>query len=628
MKKVILASLAFGALAMASCSNEEMDVKPAGQEGTVTFTASLPASVASRLYSDGQTAKNLQYAVYMAGEQAPLIEGTATFTNLKATVSTTLATGKSYDILFWAQADGAPYAFDAETQNVTVTYEGITANNESLDAFFFAEKDLAVNGPVNKTVTLTRPFAQLNIGTNDFELAKKAGLEVTKSSVSVTAYETLNLYSGEVSGETPAPVMFGEASIPAAPEVFPVAGYDYLAMAYILVPADKQTVDVTLSHDGSANAPVFAGVPVQRNYRTNIYGALLTNPAIFNVEINPDYETPDYEYEVIAKTAEDVTGAFASPAVKTITIPENTTIDMSEVAPEALVINSPKTIEFASGAKMTLPEDGFIAASNDLTIRGGVTTTKSRETVTVTGGIITNEGSESAQGEAKCLIVIDNANLVIENMTLVNDMEHHWHGESLNSSAIVYRNSANVTIKNSTIKSGEFAICAIPKQTSDGEVNLIDSYFESNSSETYNHINWSYCVRLSGAKATITNCEIKGIQGALSTDSPLLTCTIKSGKFYTVSPELNAHYAVYVTNGSTLIIEGGEFDGARSLSPLAEGTSCVVSGDNDTNRPVGSVIIKGGKFSGKAYNHVTNEVYQPESWVALENDAPYLWTVK
>ncbi|MCM1071511.1 MAG: hypothetical protein NC391_07720 [Alistipes timonensis] len=631
MKKVILASLAFGALAMASCSNEEMDVKPAGQEGTVTFTASLPASVASRLYSDGQTAKNLQYAVYLAGEQAPLIEGTAVFNNLKATVSTTLATGKSYDILFWAQADDAPYAFNAQTQEVTVTYKGITANNESLDAFFFAEKDLAVNGPVNKTVTLTRPFAQLNIGTNDIELANKAGLEVTKSSVSVTAYETLNLYSGEVSGETAAPVVFGQAAIPAAPEVFPVAGYDYLAMAYILVPADKQTVDVTLSHDGSANAPVFAGVPVQRNYRTNIYGALLTDPAIFNVEINPDYETPDYEYEVVAKTAEDVIGGFASPVVKKITIPENTTIDMSEVAPEALVINSPKTIEFASGAQMTLPEDGFIAASNDLTIRGGVTTSRSGEVV-VENGILTNVGDNKAPGSFKSLIHITKGNLLIENMTLINDMDYHYHGnpsvEPYNSSAISYWNDANVTINNSKVYSGEYTICGMGRNVASGEITLSNSYFESNSSNSNG--TWSYAMRIFGSKATLENCEVKGVQGGVSADGVGLVMTIKSGKYYTVNTpgKVDAFYPVYITNNAQVVIEGGEFSGANNRDALAEGTSCVVSGNNDVNLPSGSVIIKGGKFSGKAYNHTTQKVYQPESWVALENDAPYLWTVK
>ena len=304
MKKYLFASIALGALALASCSNEEFDVKPSGSEGTVTFTASLPASVASRDFSDGQTAKNLQYAVYAQGTQTPLFEGTATFENLKATVSTTLATGKTYDILFWAQADGAPYTFTAATQEVTVNYDGITANNESLDAFFWAEKDLTVTGPVSKTITLTRPFAQVNVGTNDFALAEKAGLTVTQSSLSFSTNvaNAINLYSGAVSGE--AEVTFGLANIPTTTDgAFPVANYDYLAMAYVLVAADKQTLDVTLATDGTPSKPVFASVPVQRNYRTNIYGALLTNPAVFNVEINPDYEQPDFGQEILPEGA-------------------------------------------------------------------------------------------------------------------------------------------------------------------------------------------------------------------------------------------------------------------------------------------------------------------------------------
>ena len=298
MKKYLFASIALGALALASCSNEEFDVKPAGAEGNVTFTASLPATVASRAYSDGQTATNLQYAVYAQGTQTPLITGTATFENLKATVSTTLATGKTYDILFWAQAADAPYTFDNTTRKVTVNYEGITANNESLDAFFWAEKDLTVTGPVNKTITLSRPFAQVNVGTNDFELAQQAGLDVKQSSLTFSAYvaNTLDLYSGNVTGD--AEVTFGLANIPAG-ETFPVDGYKYLAMAYVLVPADKQTLDVTLATDGTPNTPVFASVPVQRNYRTNIYGALLTDPAVFNVEINPDYIKPDLDNEIL-----------------------------------------------------------------------------------------------------------------------------------------------------------------------------------------------------------------------------------------------------------------------------------------------------------------------------------------
>ena len=38
-----------------------------------------------------------------------------------------------------------------------------------------------------------------------------------------------------------------------------------------------------------------ANIPLQRNYRTNIYGNLLSNDATVNVEIVPIWEKPDYE---------------------------------------------------------------------------------------------------------------------------------------------------------------------------------------------------------------------------------------------------------------------------------------------------------------------------------------------
>lgn len=84
---------------------------------------------------------------------------------------------------------------------------------------------------------------------------------------------------------------------------------------------------------------------------------------------------------------------------------------------------------------------------------------------------------------------------------------------------------------------------------------------------------------------------------------------------------VDAFYPVYVTNGAVVTITGGEFYSPNDHSGGLEigGTSTVVSGDNDTGLPSGSVILKGGKFSGKAYNHTTNTIYEPaEGYVYKE----------
>ena len=101
----------------------------------------------------------------------------------------------------------------------------------------------------------------------------------------------------------------------------------------------------------------------------------------------------------------------------------------------------------------------------------------------------------------------------------------------------------------------------------------------------------------------IENCEVKGIQGAVSIEENA-KAEIRSGKFYTVntSGQQDAFYALYVSSSAEVTITGGEFSAPNVRTGLQiEGTSAVVSGDNDTGRPSGSVILKGGKFSGKAF---------------------------
>lgn len=161
------------------------------------------------------------------------------------------------------------------------------------------------------------------------------------------------------------------------------------------------------------------------------------------------------------------------------------------------------------------------------------------------------------------------------------------------------------------------------RDVASGEITLTDSYFESTSSNKDNGKHWAYAMRLFGSKVRIDNCEVKGIQGGISIES-CQDAVISGGKYYTVNTpgEKDAFYPVYITNGAKVTITGGEFSAPNDWSGLQiEGTSAVVSGDNDVNLPTGSVILKGGKFSGKAYNTVTKVVYEPAEgykWQAID----------
>lgn len=286
-----------------------------GDEGTVTFTAQLPSEMGTRAFADGLTAKHLQYAVYEAGQSTPLkvfgdettVVGEAEMNNLKQTVSLKLTTGKTYDVIFWADATtDSPYTFNPASQEVSVDYSKVNNNSDNCDAFFKKET-ITVSGNQSVDVKLTRPFAQVNIGTDDFDAAKASGLEVTQTEVVAKAFATLNLATGEVSDE--ADRTFTMKAIPTASDgEFPVAGgYKYLSMDYLLVGADKATVDVAFNY-GGPQSRTFTNVPVQRNYRTNIYGSLLTNTTDFNVVIEPAFATTNYNLGALY-TASQIGGA-------------------------------------------------------------------------------------------------------------------------------------------------------------------------------------------------------------------------------------------------------------------------------------------------------------------------------
>lgn len=310
MKRYLLSTftIAAAALLVTSCNDEMDNGLKTGDEGTVTFTAQLPSEMGTRAFADGLTAKHLQYAVYEAGQSTPLpvfgdettVVGEAEMNNLKQTVSLKLTTGKTYDVIFWAADNSAkkPYTFDPLTQTVKITYTNVYSNNDICDAFFKKET-ITVSGNQNVDVKLTRPFAQVNIGTDDFDAATIAGLNLTQTQVKATAGDILNLATGKMEG-TEATRTFKMKAIPIADDgAFPVAGYKYLLMAYIPISDTKETVDMTFGYNGKSTFRSFTNVPLQRNYRTNIYGSLLTNSVDFNVVIEPAF-SGEFAHEVVS----------------------------------------------------------------------------------------------------------------------------------------------------------------------------------------------------------------------------------------------------------------------------------------------------------------------------------------
>lgn len=292
MVKRFLSMFAIASMMLAtSCTNDEFDSIQTGNEATVSFTAQLPDGLQTKSnYGDGTTATTLSYAVYkVTNDVWTLCEdlgGDIDNFHITTTVSLRLVNGNTYAVVFWADAPRSIYTFDSENIKVTANYTDVRSNQEELDAFFAVAT--TEPGVTSYEVKLKRPFAQLNIGTADLEKAAAAEVNVGQAGIAVSAYTSFDFKTQNVLGDAVS-VTFGPENLPSTDKPFPVEGYKYLTMNYLLMPADKQTVDVTLNCEG-VKSQTFQNVPLQRNYRTNIYGNLLTHNEGFEVEIEPDFD--------------------------------------------------------------------------------------------------------------------------------------------------------------------------------------------------------------------------------------------------------------------------------------------------------------------------------------------------
>ena len=322
-KKLFLGMFAAAGMLLAtSCSNDELDVVQSGNEAQVTFSLAAEGGIATRAISDGTGAKKLVYAVYNANGEliktiantdvnGQIVDNSAFDNGLTENVTITLAKGQQYTVAFWAQNPNCTAYTTTDLKNVTIDYAGLN-NDETRDAFFKAET-FTVTGNTEIDVVLKRPFAQINVGVyqTDWDAAVASEIEIEKSKVTIEkAATSINLLTGEVTGEET--VEYGFATIPAqfdTPETLDVdldkdgtkEKYVYLSMSYILAndattgyaKATLEDLDFTFAPKSGNNINFSEGlnaVPVQRNWRTNIIGKILTGDVTFNITIDPIYD--------------------------------------------------------------------------------------------------------------------------------------------------------------------------------------------------------------------------------------------------------------------------------------------------------------------------------------------------
>ena len=583
---------------MVACQTDLNEVNVAGGEVDVTFEVGAPAA---RAYSDGATATVLQYAVYegeneLTAQLLPSLTVTDGEINISTTVKMQLVTGNTYTVIFWAAAEDAPYRVDFANKTMTVNYTGAVSNDENRDAFF-KKHTFTVTGAQTETIELKRPFAQLNIGTSDYTASTNAGYTPDQSYVKVTnIYNTLNLWSGAVSNEVAAEFAYADIK---KDETFPVAGYEYLAMNYLLV-NEKETVDVEFAYKetrtNDAKTRTVGSVPVQRNYRTNIYGQLLTSDVDINVIIAPEYNEPAHELDALHKAAlnggevtltEDVVLTTPLEVVGKMTINLNGKTISGELHKSVgPIIKNSGTLTIIGGTISSLAKNGGSAIANygNLTVENVVINGAEREGDSWPAYPINNYGDATLtnaviSGHQGCVALNAAGTTVLNNCEVTKNYMN-------TSSHVFYVNHADakVVVNGGTYNHNGF----------DGSLAYVNKGEVTINGGTFNAKDGGYgFAALSAGKVIINGGNINAgllnwggkfvVKGGIFSSQPNVNylaagykAVNKDGKYYVVANDVTVADTpdevknVFANGGTILLSDNIEFEKITSIEPGVE----------------------------------------------------------
>ena len=279
----------------ASCQQENLE--PVANVG-VTYTITLPEAVQTK-GSNGYDSYDLYYEVYKTTDAATpqlLFEKKVTMTGNTTTVALDLLNDQDYTVLFWANKAGEAWFNTADLRNVEMVQSA--SNNNDRDAFCAKDVLDDFDGAITKTVTLTRPFAQLNIAT----IVPEVDYNITPNASYVKVSNVPVAYNVETASPvgTAVEVEYTKSLVPTGKKIN--NEYDLVAMNYVLVPEGNVTVYYEIETANGTVKNTVNNVPLRKNYRTNILGNLLTSNATYTVELKPGFEEGDYYGPEFVKT--------------------------------------------------------------------------------------------------------------------------------------------------------------------------------------------------------------------------------------------------------------------------------------------------------------------------------------
>ena len=323
---------ALAATSLASCSSDTPEPSPADEKVNMAFHISIDDLTRADGTAANGDPQTLQYAVYgtKSDGSTGLLFSDLTETAPQAvknddgsfTLNLSLPKNSTFEIAFWAETDcdetaSEPkfqrYIFNRENATVTMKYGNGEFNTTAADAYFGYTTRQTKGSGETAQISLKRPFSQINIGTTSSDDVNKIVANNKAESwimLSGTNFpDVLNLKDGSVSFSD---IKYDHSSITFSgtrmPQniTYPVEGYTYLGLVYVLSTAPTPIVGSEGTQDASStntltcdihfsinpNGSVtplfqqeFKGVQLRANTRTNIYGTLLS-PTDITIIIN------------------------------------------------------------------------------------------------------------------------------------------------------------------------------------------------------------------------------------------------------------------------------------------------------------------------------------------------------
>lgn len=301
MKKILLYASALAVMMCAESCRKEVSTAAKDGESMVSVSLLFPEGMQTKAIGLAENTDVIYYEIYNESAATCLYKGEITeiTDHRQASLDISLANHQTYRFVFWAQNKDCGAYDVTDLLKVEVDYDVIGADTENKDIFdaFFAVEDVEVKGPVSKTITLYRPFAQLNFGASKMETIF-GDVEVKTSTVTVSSLATtFNTVKG-VGEASRNNVVFTKTGHATEAEMLNTnnASYTWVTMDYMLMPDNASTVEVSVSFDLGFDSPVehtVSNVPLKENCRTNVVGDLFTSDAQLTIVIEPDFNRPD-----------------------------------------------------------------------------------------------------------------------------------------------------------------------------------------------------------------------------------------------------------------------------------------------------------------------------------------------